>query len=65
MVSIISIGVSNYKKLSPIKCAHSDAKKVYNAFEYTLNTNFSHFNSLCVFDIHAYNFEKLIEILEI
>lgn len=65
MVSIISIGISNYRYLPTISCAHSDAKKVYNAFEYTLKSNFSHFNSLCVFDIHNSHFEKLIEISEI
>lgn len=66
MLSVISIGICNYNyatNLSAIPCAYKDCEKIYRAFSYIMENEFSEQNSICLKDITAHSFRSLLNSL--
>lgn len=63
MLSVISIGISNYSfcELGNITCAGRDSEKVYDAFKDIMEQEFAEHTSICLRDTFAGGFRQLLD----
>ena len=62
MISVIAVGIpaTRVSALQDIPCATHDSNKVYSTLQDVLESDFSHFNSVCLTGITATEFRALI-----
>ncbi len=63
MLSVISIGIGEYNNMENIPCAKKDCEKIYTAFKHIMGSDFADYTSICLVDLNASDFIRILECL--
>ena len=62
MISLISIGISEYNNEDSIPCAVKDSELIYKTFETSFECEFESFNSCCFSNLSSDEFHTLLNV---